>query len=304
MRNSKWLIVAVIVLVCMAAGWLWWRSDSSDSAKKDLKEKLMPTVGVTSVNITDIDKERITMKSKVMLSNPFPVEIATKRLDYKIYIDSIKVMEDAYSQPITIRSQDSTEIEIPMQLLSKNMAEVLKYFDDHKIDSADYAVDASFEAEVPVAGEKRFTLHLAKKLPAVRIPKIKIKDIDIHPLRIKDKGVDVVVQVANPNQFPLKMQDGTFYFGMEDDMKMEGKMEKTVSIAPGGAQDVSIHLDLIEAKILKAGWELLTDKADTKFTVKFKCKMMSDNPMLNNSKMNMNMNGTLEELLEAAKEIK
>lgn len=304
MRSNKWLIILAVLVIAGLAGWWWLRSPASDTAKEKAADKLTPTLSVASLNISDIDNDRIKVKSKITLVNPLPVDIKTNQLDYTIYIDSIKVIEDAYKKPISILSSDSTVIELPIEILTKPMTRVLKYFDDKKIDSADYSIRASFAVDVPIAGERNFKLNMSKRLPAIRIPKIEVKDVDLHAFKLKDKGVDVMVHVINPNPFPMKMQDGAFSFAIEDDMKMNGVVEKTVSIPAHGAEDLSMHAAITQGNALKGGWKFLTDKKDTKFVFLFKGKLMSDNKALNNSKMAMNMHGTLQELVNAAKEIK
>ncbi|NIJ55485.1 hypothetical protein [Dyadobacter arcticus] len=38
---------------------------------------------------------------------------------------------------------------------------------------------ASFEVDVPVAGERKFTMDISRRLPASRIPRMKVKQIDL-----------------------------------------------------------------------------------------------------------------------------
>jgi LEA14-like dessication related protein len=304
MQSRKWLIIIAIFLIAGLGVWWWWRSSSAAPAKKELAKRLTPAISVASVNISDIDAERIKLKSKVTLSNPLPVDINTNKLSYEIFIDSVRVIQDVYNKPISIRSSDSAVIELPMELLAKPMARVLKYFDDEKVDSADYTMKARFTVDVPIGGERDFTMNLTKRLPALRVPKIKVKDVDLNALRLKKEGVDMVVQVTNPNAFPIKMKDGAFSFTVEDDMKMEGVLEKMVDIPAHGNEDVSIHAAVKDGSVLKTGWKMLTDKKDTRFTYTFRYKLMSENGMLNNSNMVTNMQGTLDELLSAVKQMK
>jgi LEA14-like dessication related protein len=193
---------------------------------------------------------------------------------------------------------------MPMELLAKPMARVLQYFDKHKIDSADYTMKATVVMDVPVSGNRSFDMDFTKRLPAVRLPKVKVQDVDLHALRLKKKGADIVVRVNNPNVFPLKLKDSKFSFAVEDDLKMNGSLEKIINIPPKGSQDVSMHAQVMDGSMLKAGWKWLTDKEDTRFTYNFKCKVMSEGAMLHNSTMATTMQGTLGELARAAKEIK
>ena len=301
MRSNKGIIIIIVLILIAGAAFWWWKSPSSESTKEKAADKLAPSLNVASLNISEIDKDRIKMDSKISISNPLPVDINAKRMDYTIYIDSIKVVEDAYEKPISIRSKDSTVIDLPMELLAKPMVQVIKHFDDNKIDSAVYMVKASFEVDVPVAGEKKFTMNMSKKLPALRIPKIEVKDIDLHALSLKGKGVDMTVQVTNPNRFPLKINNGAFSVTIQDALKMNGVLEKMIDVPAKGNQDVSMHAEVTDGSVLKSGWKMLTDKKDTHFNYKFTGEIVSDNPMLKNSKMVTNINGTLDQLVKAVK---
>jgi LEA14-like dessication related protein len=293
-----------VIVVLMAAGAWWWWSSRSAPAKKEAVQRLVPKMQVASVSILDIDDDRIKLHSKVTLSNPLPVDIHTNSLSYALYIDSVKVMEDAYNKPITIRSSGSTQVELPMELLSKPMARVLKHFEESKKDSADYTLKASFAVDVPIAGNQNFSMDVSKRLPTVRAPKVKVKEVDLNGLRVKKEGVDLVLEVRNPNGFPLKMQDAYYSFAVEDDMELTGQLEKDVNIPARSTENVSLHATVKEAKVLKVGWKLLTHKDDTHFTYRFRCRLASENGILASSAMATTMRGTLGELANAVKKTK
>ncbi|MCF2446716.1 LEA type 2 family protein [Dyadobacter sp. CY345] len=301
MNLNKWIIALIVLILLAGAGFWWWKSPVSDKAKEKAVDRVMPTIGVASVNITNIDAEKINLLSKITLFNPLPVDINTKKLNYTIYIDSVKVIEDAYENPIIIRSSDSSQISLPMEILAKPMVQVLKYFDDHKIDSANYSVRASFEVDVPIAGERKFIMNVNKKLPAFRIPKIKIKHVDLNALALKSKGMDIEVEVFNPNMFPLEMIDGKFEFAVEDALHLSGMLEKFIKIPAKGSQNVSIHTRITDGNMLKTGWKMLTDKKDTEFVCKFNGKLDSENKLLSKSKMSTTITGTLDEIMNIVK---
>jgi len=303
MRFNKWYVILLLVLLLAGAGIWWWKSPGSDRAKEKAAEKVMPTIGVASTQITDVDAERIKLVSHVTLHNPLPVDIKTNRLNYIIYIDSVKVIEDAYEKPIHIQSSDSSTLTLPMQILAKPLAKVLKYFTDNKIDSADYSMKASFEVDVPIAGERKFSMDISRRLPALRIPKVNIKHVDLNALQLKSKGMDIEMEVYNPNLFPLKLSNGKFHFGVENSLEMDGALEKVIRIPAKGSQNVSVHAQVTDGNMLKTGWKLLTDKKDTQFTCKFTGNIDSENKMLSNSKMQTTISGTLEEIVNTVKKV-
>ena len=183
------------------------------------------------------------------------------------------------------------------------MEAVIKKIAKLKKDSADYAVKATFEVDVPIAGERNFTMNLSKKLPSLRPLKVSVKDVDLGKLGLKETGLNMVVNVENPNDFPIKMKDGKYKMGIDNDENMmEGTMEPMVNIPANGTEAITMHVDMKTLKVPKLGWKMLFDKKDTRFKMNFNCKLASDNGMLNNSSMAMNMQGTLEELKDAVKE--
>ena len=303
MRFNKWYMILLLILLLAGAGIWWWKSPNSDQAKEKVAGKVMPTIGVASTKITDIDAERIKLVSQVTLHNPLPVDIQTNRLNYIIYIDSVKVIEDAYEKPIHIQSSDSSTLTLPMQVLAKPLAQVLKYFTDNKIDSADYSMKASFEVDVPIAGERKFNMDISRRMPALRIPKVDVKHVDLNALQLKSKGMDIEMEVYNPNLFPLKFSNGKFHFGVENSLEMDGVLEKTIRIPAKSTQNVSIHAQVTDGNMLKTGWKILTDKKDTQFTGKFTGNIDSENKMLSNSKMETTMTGTLAEIVNTVKKV-
>jgi LEA14-like dessication related protein len=304
MKSRAWWIIAAVLLLIPIGIFIWWQSSSSAPVKKEAAQRLTPKVSLASMNISDIDDERIKLNSTIQLSNPLPVDLHIKELRYELFIDSIRVMQDAYGKPITIHSSDSTTIQMPMELLTKPMARVLRHFEATKADSADYTMKATFDVDVPVAGKRNFSMDVSKRLPAVRLPKVKVRDVDLNALQLKKKGVDMVVTVTNPNTFPIKLKDGRFSFAMEDDLKMQGTLEKVINIPAGGSEDVTMHANVTDGSMLKAGWKMLTDKKDTRFTYNFRCKLLTESGLLRNSTMATSVQGTLAELANAVKKAK
>ncbi len=81
---------------------------------------------------------------------------------------------------------------------------------------------------------------------------------------------------------------------------MEGTIA-TVNIPAHGTAPVIMRADMKTMKMPKLGWKMLFDEKDTNFKLNFSGKLMSENGMLNNSKMAFNMSGTLDELKNAVK---
>lgn len=304
MRGKKALIIISVLVLLIASGLWWWNSRDTTSGKKQgtaAVEKLTPKVTVANVSITHLDAEKIKAICTVKLENPLPVEFTTQGLDYEVRIDSQTVIKDTYNKPITVQSSGNSSVQIPLEIQAKPLARLLKYFDDKHIDSADYAFKATVRVKVPIAGQKSFTFNMDKRLPAIRLPKIKPGNIDLDKFGLKNTSMSMVLHVYNPNLFPIKLKDGKYDVTVAQDVRMDGVMEKIVNIPAKGSQDVTVTLNMKTGKAGKLGWKLLFDKKDTPFKVDFSCKLNTDNEIVKNSNMNFSVKGTLDQLKEVAK---
>lgn len=298
--GAKWIIALAIVAILVIGLWMWWRAPHS--AIKKEAEQLRPKLEVSSLNITHIGEDKISAISKVVLRNNLPVEVKTNRLDYVIYIDSAKVIEDAYSKPITIRSSDTTVLRLPMEIMFRKLTAVMKRFENKNIDSADYSMKSTFQVDVPIAGQRNFTMNFSKRLPALKLPKAQMGNIDIDKLGLKESSLDLTANIENPNAFPIKMKDGKYKVSIDNDKNvMEGEIQKVVDIPAHGSAPVSMQVDMKTMKMPAMGWKMLFKKKETHFNTNFSCKLMSENGMLNNSVMAFNMSGTLDQLANAVK---
>lgn len=292
MKKKYWLILLLFIgLLILCYG--WW------NLKKDgggVSIHLKPTLKVAAINDATIEAERIKMTSKIILSNPLPISIKTDRLDYSIFIDSVRVVESSYTKPIRIHSLGSTVIEVPIEILKEPLGRLLNHFEMHKKDTATYIFKAAISVNIPVLDERKFNMEFTKKLPAFRIPKLKMEDVDVNELGFDESKIDLVAEITNPNLFPIKLKDGKYTFTVDNEITMEGNLEKIIAIPAKGSSPVSMHLDLKTSKMGKFLWKMLFDKADTPFKVNFRCKLLSDNTMFKNSNMVFNITGTLDEL--------
>lgn len=300
-------LIAVIVIVVVAGVGIWWWQSSgtgsgsgsgSESVGEQIKDGATPEIEVLAVNVSNIDEEQIDATGEVRISNPFPVEMSTNRIDYEIFIDSIRVIKDAYEEPLTIASSDSTVIEMPMKILADPMKRVFDYFEEYSVDSADYAINLIFHVDVPVAGEQEFSMEMSRRMPAFRLMEVELQNFDPNILS-SDEGIDLVVQITNNNIFPLELKNATFYLTLEEELEVSGEMEDYVHIPAKGTGDVAISARKERGSFTQAGLSALFDQEGTGFHYVFSYAMDSDNNMFDDTEMETNISGTLDEITGA-----
>lgn len=294
MGNKKW-IVGIGILLLVGIGIWWWQSSASDPVQEEISESLTPEISVSSATITGINDERIDILTEIVLENPYPVEFSSSDMSYEVYVDSIKVIEDDYKEPIEISASDSTAIEVPMVVRADPMAKILDYFSKNRVDSAYYRLEATVVLDVPIEGREEFTMSIADSLPTFQLMDVKLQDISTNTFS-SDEGLDIVVRVTNPNHYPVRYLNSSFTFTIQDEMEVVGNMEDVINIPAGGTEDISIHAKKEWGSLTQSGLDFLFNQEDTRFTYHFTAVMSSDNKLLNGTKMETTVKGTLNEL--------
>lgn len=301
-NNRRWIPVIIVLILAGLCIGVWYYFAKSPDKEKHI-ENLAPHVNMSKITITDIDGETIKFKANVVLANAFPVKLNTRRIQYQVYIDTAMIARSSYNEALTINSNDSISMDLPMEASVKRTLNILEEFKKQQIDSADYRVKAQVYINVPISGERQFDFDLKKRLPAFLLPELKLADTDIKKLGLKESGIDLQFVVNNPNNFELKLKDSHLSVNIDHNIDLEGTLEDLILPAKGN-QTVSVHLNIKTNKLGKAAWKLLFDKRHTHFYVVFKGKANADNQILNNTNLLVTAQGTVEEMLQAVKEIR
>lgn len=314
------LLGLLTVLIIGVAIWWWWGSTQhtvvhkqpdkkgvtpqdivSNTAHEAKEETFKLTMKVASTSITDIEDGAIKAISKVVIENPLPVALNASRLDYTTLINGVKVSDGTYTKPIHIPASGSKTLSLPMEVMVKPMARVIESMDAAGKDIATYTFKNIIHTDIPIAGKRMFEVNLNEDLPIARPPKLKPGAIDIKKFGLKNSGIDMTVQITNPNAFPLTMKDGRYSMTIDGKHTVEGTMEEVVTLPAKETTDVRMHMDMKTGRALKMGWKMLFDKKDTRYALTFDSRILSDSKILGNSNMHFTEEGNLYELKEALK---
>ncbi|MBK7426428.1 MAG: LEA type 2 family protein [Saprospiraceae bacterium] len=297
MKKRSWIIIFLIIILLVI---VWWcKSPMTSDSRQSAKDNLLPGIHVASVIVTEISNEWVKMDTKILLDNPLLVNINTNKIRYKLLIDSIKVLENEYNEPIIIRSGDTSVVEMPIEINAEALTSVMKYFKDNNIDSAEYSVHAIMEVEIPIAGKRDFKMNISRRLPALKLPEARLIDLDLNLFQLRKKGIDLVIKISNPNVFDIQLLEGKFNFYIEDYFSLRGIPDPDILLPAGSSTEIAINAN-IDGNLPKTGWEILIGK-DAPFSLHFSGIFKSENNMLDRSKIKMIVNGRMDELRELMK---
>lgn len=295
--KKGWIIALGLLLLGAVGAYIWYSRLKSNAAAEGgaYDDTLKPRLEMSTMEITNIDDDQITMNLKMLVDNPLPVGFKANKLRYTVYMADTPIMEELYEKPIDVESGDSTLITLPAKLLIKKLNTVLKTLDRKNIDSTTYGVRAAFDLDVPILGERTFTQSFQKRLPTFYVPEVKVADIDFGKLGLKQTDVAAKVNITNKNAFPFSFKDSHYTVTIDGKQIAEGDQPEPIVIKAQATTPVVYPVTMKPGKTLGLLPKMLFDKKDTPFLVTFRCKLVSkeDNPMFSNSVMNTTIRGTL-----------
>ncbi|KAB7730047.1 permease [Rudanella paleaurantiibacter] len=298
---KKGWIVALLLLFVGAIGAYVWYSRLKHEAQTEggaYDDTLKPRLEMSTIEITNMDDDVITMNVKMLIDNPLPVGFKANKLRYTVYIAKTPIIEESYAKTVEIEPGDSTFITLPMKLQNKKMMAVLNALEQKDVDSTTYGVRAAFDLDVPVLGERTFTQTFEKRLPTVYVPKIKIEDLDFGKMGLKRTDVAAKVSIENRNSFPIQFTDTHYRVSIDGKEIAEGHQPEPVLIKKQATTSVVFPVTMKPGNTLSLLPKMLFNKKDTPFLVTMQSKLIAEggNKMLNESRMNTVVRGTLADL--------
>lgn len=100
-----------------------WYSRLKNRAEREggaFNDTLKPQLEMSTLEITSINDDRIRMNVKMLIDNPLPVGFKASQLNYTILMANTPIIEDSYEKPIDVKSDDSTLVTLPMEVINKN----------------------------------------------------------------------------------------------------------------------------------------------------------------------------------------
>ncbi len=312
--GRNWSLLILMLLILGVAYWWWQGRNKANGVNKNSPQAMINTTAseakeeaakmtmeVASTSITDIEGGRIKSVSQVVLKNPLPVKLTASRLDYAMLINSVKVAQGSYTQPIEIPASGSTTISLPMSIMVKPMDVVIDQMDNAKKDTATYTFLNTVYTDVPIAGKRQIPFNIKEDLPIVRLPKMRVGDIDINDVGLKNSGMKVTMQVTNRNAFPMRIEDGKYSMTIDGKNTVHGTMQDVVTLPAKQTVPVTMQMDMKTGGALKMGWKMLKEKSDSRYKLTFDGKIRSESKLLKNSSMHVDEEGNLSDLKKEVK---
>lgn len=266
-------------------------------SKPDAVTGLKPHVEMSIARISDVTDSTIKMELKTLVYNPLPVGMHLKNIDYVVKMNGKTIVEDHYRKPLEVNAADSSLLTLPAKIKIRN----LRVEGDEEAgkgeDSADYHFKTILHFEKSFLGKDSLVLDMDKRLPLYRLPMVKMAGYDFKKLGLKESDIVVKIEVTNLNPFSLEFQDPRYVMDLGKQKRFAEGAVKGITKVKSKSKDVyEIPLEVSLGKVIKAGAQMLTKGKELPFTFYFKSKIKSENEVLNNSDINLIMDGELKDV--------
>jgi|GEM_PF-1187786 len=293
-KRKPFKSVIIILLLVSAAFAAWYFFKKS---KPDAVTGLKPHVEMSIARISDVTDSTIKMELKTLVNNPLPVGMHLKNIDYVVKMNGRTIVEDHYNKSLEVKAADSSLLTLPAKVKIRN----LRVEGDNEAaqghDTADYHFKTILHFEKSFLGKDSLVLEMDKRLPLYRLPMIKMAGYDFKKLGLKESDIVVKVEVTNLNSFSLEFQNPKYAMDLGKQKRFaEGAVTGITKVKAKSKDIYEIPLEVSLGKVIKAGAQMIGKGKELPFTFYFKSKIKSESEVLDNSDINLVMNGELKDV--------
>lgn len=286
-------IIIILLLVAVAFG-VWYFFKKS---KPDAVTGLKPHVEMSIARISDVTDSTIKMDLKLLVNNPLPVGMHLKNINYVVKMNGTTIVEDHYDKPLEINAADSSLLTLPAKVKIKKLRIEGDDLAAKGQDSAEYHFKTILHFEKSFLGKDSLVLEMDKRLPLYRLPMIKMAGYDFKKLGLKESDIVVKVEVTNLNPFSLEFQNPRYAMDLGKQKRFaEGAVTGITKVKSKSKDVYEIPLSVSLGKVIKAGAQMIGKGKELPFTFYFKAKIKSESEVLNNSDINLVMDGELKDV--------
>lgn len=292
---GKILLWSLIVLAILFLSVKFIQSD------KKTAKYFLPKLKIATVQILDLNSERAVATMDLRLYNPL-IGLHIDSLFYTVSIENKEVIRSTYPSPFDLPADSSHHLVLPVTIYYDKLVDLLKTLEKKGLDSVTYKVKTI--AYTNYLLKKKIVIETERYLPLIRIPEISIEGVHINKPGISNTVVNVSILLYNPNVFSVGFKDMHYAIKIDDDKSLEGNMPDPVWASAMDTTRFSIQSSIDLKEVADNIVDYLINPAKSYYKLTVSMKLLSKQPMIENSKMILISEGTLKEIKKIRKDIK
>ncbi|MBK5214437.1 MAG: LEA type 2 family protein [Flavobacteriaceae bacterium] len=297
---KKILLTVLFLIIAGIAAFFIWRYVGYQQDKSPHKTFLLPRVALSIVEITSLTAEKTEMTVKVLLKNQLPVSFTADSLQYSIFINDVEVIKNHHKKTITLKSNDTSSISLPLIIQNQHLKSILKASERKDIDSVVYRLHTTFYTNIVF--RKKFDVEVERLLPLIYIPEVTSKEIQVDSLNFSRAALQLNVSIKNQNSFPLQAKNIAYRFAIEDHEWIEGIIPGLTDIKVQSVSELQIPVTISFKEVGKTLFDLLKKGKNVKYKLQLTFRIESEEHMMKNSKVILESSGSVKSLMKAVNE--
>lgn len=296
---KKILLAVLFLIIASLAVFFSWRFVGYKRDKSPHKTFLLPRAELSILEITSLTAEKTDMTVNVLLKNQLPISFTADSLQYSIFINGVEVIKSHHKKTITLESNDSSWISLPLTILSHQLKSILNASERKNLDSVEYRLKATFFTDIVF--RKKFDVDINRLLPLIYIPELSSDNIQVDSLNFSRAAILLNVSIKNQNVFPIKAKTIAYKFAIEDHEWIEGIIPGVTEIKEQSITELQIPIRISFKEVGKTLFDLLKKGKNVKYNLELRFRIDSENHSVMNSKVILKSSGSVKSLMKAVK---
>ena len=232
---------------------------------QDMAKAQKPKASVAGVSVADLSLKTITLNTRVKIDNPNPFSLKAAGLALDLSVAGSHLV--TVSQPdssLSLPANGSKEVTLPVTLAFTDLYNAVSGLKNKN--EVPYVLQGSVSFALPVLGNISVPLSYEDVLPIPHLPVIKLQSVKLTKAGFSSVQLQLDMLVNNPNAFGVDLQRLGFNLAAQGKSLSRGEV-KSVSLASGGSQMLSLPLNLSLSQLGTTLFSLLTGREPVSFSL-------------------------------------
>ncbi len=215
-----------------------------------------PRISFADTQIESLSFEAIGLAFDLKVENPNPISVSMAGYDYDFLLNNRSFITGEQQEKVEIKAEDANIVRVPVTLSYKNIYDAVSGLAGR--DEAPYRIELGCSFELPVFGLQRIPVTHSGTVPLLRLPKVKVADLQLNNLSVSGANLVLQVEIDNPNKFDFLLQNIKYSLTIADQQWLNGAQEQDLQVASNGKGVLEFPIKLNFFEVGRSVFGMLT----------------------------------------------
>lgn len=211
----------------------------SDTLAKVVKK---PTIDVEGIAVTGLDLKSVDLLLTLNVNNPNSFGISLTGYRYDVQLNDKSVVSSDDKNGFSLPGRGDKQITVPVTIGFSEVMALMKEVKPGK--PMKYRVAADLFLDVKVMKDFKVSTSKEGELNIPQIPKVAFKDIKVSNLSFSGAKLDLILDVDNPNGFPITVKDIEYTVSQSGKQWVAGEVAKGLNLTEGEQTTLTIPFSI------------------------------------------------------------